>query len=139
MWSQNFESVNVHDQGAKFNPSCYNLEDTVERNIIRLMRYGRKEFPSYRIIEQRIDSFTAWIAVKKESELSQNLAPCDDLVNVHSVSPEILPGYKYNDLREFVCKFPRKIEEYFKNDEENYIILGSKHFLPVKEERVEEN
>ena len=136
MWSQNFESVNVNDEGAKFNPSCYNLEDTVERNIIRLMRYGRKDFPNYRIIDQRIDSFTALIAVKKESELSQNLATSYDLINVYNVSPEILPGYNYCDLREFECKFPWKIKEFFKDDEENYIILGSKHFLPVKEERV---
>ena len=110
----------------------------MERNIIRLMRYGRKDFPNYRIIDQRIDSFTAWIAVKKESELSQNLVS-DNLVTVFSVSPEILPGYNYFDLREFEYKLPMRIKEFFKDDEENYIILGSKHFLPTKEERVEEN
>jgi ABC-type transporter lipoprotein component MlaA len=71
VWNQNFESVNVDDEGGKFNKSCYNIEETVEKNLIRLMRYARKDvFPNYTLVNQRVNSFTGWIAVKKESELS---------------------------------------------------------------------
>ena len=77
------------------------MEDSVERNLTRLMRYGRKdEFPNYRIIAQRINSFTAWIAVRKESELSQLLTTSDKVVKVYNVRQEILTGYNYFDLRE---------------------------------------
>ena len=71
VWNQNFESVNLVDEGGKFNKSCYNIEETVEKNLIRLMRYARKDvFPNYTLVNQRVNSFTGWIAVKKESELS---------------------------------------------------------------------
>ena len=71
VWNQNFESVNLVNEGGKFNKSCYNIEETVEKNLIRLMRYARKDvFPNYTLVNQRVNSFTGWIAVKKESELS---------------------------------------------------------------------
>ena len=71
VWNQNFELVNLVNEGGKFNISCYNIEETVEKNLIRLMRYARKDvFPNYTLVNQRVNSFTGWIAVKKESELS---------------------------------------------------------------------
>ena len=140
VWNQNFESVNLVNEGGKFNKSCYNIEETVEKNLIRLMRYARKDvFPNYTLVNQRVNSFTGWIAVKKESELSQNLTMlCEDL-NVYNVVPEILTGYNYYDLRELEVKLCGIIEKCFNDEEENYLILGSKPLPVLKQEIVEAN
>ncbi len=76
VWSQNFESIDTSEiGGGKFLPSCYNLEDNVERNLIRMMRITREESfgGNYKIVIARVCAYTGWIAVKKESQLDLNL------------------------------------------------------------------